>query len=212
MSGLAGDLQLSRAQPAGHLASCRRGTGLASLQPCHAKCRQTGRQASSCRLCLALNYSREAAQSHNARCEQAPALQPRHEREHAACAEGRAFQAWKWREVSFPKLGSDMCTLKLWLWSMKAPLSAAMSTTTRCLISHTVLYNLFRSPGMSSSCARTERSVSGQAQADTRRGWLGAAGHHALPTSSCTTFQVVQGFQHLHTGSDRLVTPLGKGT
>ena len=49
------------------------------------------------------------------------------------------FQAWKWREVSLPKLQSDMCTLKLWDWSMKAPLSAAMSTSFRCLISHTVL-------------------------------------------------------------------------
>jgi hypothetical protein len=49
--------------------------------------------------------------------------------------------AWKCSEVSLPKLGSLMCTLNDWLWSMKAPRSAAMSTRMRCLISHTVLYS-----------------------------------------------------------------------
>ena len=62
------------------------------------------------------------------------------------------FQAWKCRDVSLPKLQSDMWTLKLCDWSMKAPLSAAISTSFLCFNSHTVLYSALRSSGISSSC------------------------------------------------------------
>lgn len=41
-----------------------------------------------------------------------------------------------------------------WDWSMKAPRSAAMSTRSRCLYSHTVLYSAFMSSGRSRPCTR----------------------------------------------------------
>ena len=41
-------------------------------------------------------------------------------------------------------VGSAMWTFIDWDWQMKAPLSAAMSITHFCLISHTVLYRSWR--------------------------------------------------------------------
>ena len=42
-----------------------------------------------------------------------------------------------------------MKTLKLWLWSMKAPRSAAMSMSERIFISQHVRYSALRSAGIS---------------------------------------------------------------